>query len=464
METELQIYVEQHEEWLMARILSYAKETGYARYTSTLLEAWRLSISGLSASLSKAIEQNGFDFELGPDEQYQSDPASQFGIVEAQKHQQRGVNIEMFLGFMKYYRQSYADLIELSSFSTEYKAKYQHTIKRFFDRIEIAFCGNLIAAENASAMRKMEDKNRELTNVKNQYLTIFESFSSPVFIVALDGHIENMNYAAAKIVIPNAKPGSHYYSDSQQCDQTFVDLFPWLADDYRAFVDSERTKQSNDRYNEKTRQYFFVNFSKSLDVSGKFNSTIVTLEDISQRKLLEQELEILASTDPLTHALNRRAFLNKFDQEVARAQRYQYPMSILMVDIDYFKSINDTYGHAIGDTVIRTVVDIANQRLRESDLICRWGGEEFVLCLIETSESDAMTIAERIRQDVERQVLPVQDELNGRFTVSIGIRVVASSIPITAGHTIHQADVALYQAKQLGRNRCEVFSESMQSA
>jgi diguanylate cyclase (GGDEF)-like protein len=135
-----------------------------------------------------------------------------------------------------------------------------------------------------------------------------------------------------------------------------------------------------------------------------------------------------------------------------------------MVDIDHFKTINDTYGHAIGDSVIRTLVDIVNQRLRESDLICRWGGEEFVLCLIETTESDAMIIAEQIRQDVERQVLPVQDERDGRFTVSIGIRVIAPSTPITAGHAVHQAHVALYQAKQLRRNRSEVFSESMQPA
>ena len=457
MDTELQLYVEQHEDWLMERILSYAKKTGYARYTSTLLEAWRLSISGLTESLCQAIEQRGFDFELGPDEQYQSDPASQFGIVEAQKHQQRGVSLEMFLGFMKYYRQSYADLLEISSFPDTSKAKYQHTIKRFFDRIEIAFCSNLIAAENASVMRKMEDKNRELTNVKNQYLTIFESFSSPVFIVDLDGNIENMNFAAAKMVVPNATPGSRYYASDDTEKDVFVERFPWLAEDYDSFVASKHVKQSRDRYNEATRQYFFVNFSKSLDVSGKFNSTIVTLEDISQRKLLEHELEVLASTDPLTHALNRRAFLSKFDKEVTRALRYQYPLSVMMVDIDHFKSINDSYGHAIGDSVIRTLVDLSKKRLRESDLICRWGGEEFILCLMDTAESDAHAIAERLRHDVEQQVLPIASGEECSFTVSIGITSISPTQGGTAAQAIHQADTALYRAKQAGRNLSVVF-------
>jgi|GEM_PF-4882320 len=99
-------YVNTHEDWLMARILGYAKKRDYTKYTSTLKEAWRLSISGLSSSLVGAVQTMTLDLELGPDQEYTGDPATQFGIMEAMKHRERGVRLDMFLGLMKYYHQA----------------------------------------------------------------------------------------------------------------------------------------------------------------------------------------------------------------------------------------------------------------------------------------------------------------------------------------------------------------------
>ena len=100
-----------HEEWLMARILGYAQAQGYAQYTSTLQEAWRLSISGLSKALLAAIGENHTDLELNPDDKFVGDPMAEFGVLEARLHRERGVNLGMFLGLMKYYRQTYKDLV-----------------------------------------------------------------------------------------------------------------------------------------------------------------------------------------------------------------------------------------------------------------------------------------------------------------------------------------------------------------
>lgn len=100
------------EERLMDRVLAHAMAHGYSKYTSTLKEAWRISVSGLTTSFASTIEDSNFVVELGPDQDYRSDPVAAFAIVEAQRHRQRGIRLEMFLGFLKYYRQSYRDVIQ----------------------------------------------------------------------------------------------------------------------------------------------------------------------------------------------------------------------------------------------------------------------------------------------------------------------------------------------------------------
>jgi signal transduction histidine kinase/ActR/RegA family two-component response regulator len=126
-----------HEQWLMARILEYAKLLGYTRYTSTLVKAWQISISGLSASLLAALRSQEGVPELGPDEDYTRDPIAAFGVLEAQRHRARGVTLGMFLGLMKYYRQSYIDLVVSVDLSPGDRAGYRYILDRFFDRVNM---------------------------------------------------------------------------------------------------------------------------------------------------------------------------------------------------------------------------------------------------------------------------------------------------------------------------------------
>jgi len=394
-------YINDHEDWLMGRILDYAQQRDYTKYTSTLKEPWRQSISGLSESLVELIKARGEDIELGPDSDYTSDPATRFGIIEAKRHRERGISLDMFLGLMKYYQQSYQDLIKESKFAASEKQHFSNLINRFFDRVEIAFCTTWASSKKDHLLGELQDRNRQMTNEKNKYLTIFESLSEPVFIIAPDGKIENMNLSASRIFNINSVPGSKYYTDSKE-ELIFPEEFPWLAESYEDFVRSKEQKSQSEMALDIKEQYFHISFSRSLDISGKFSGTIVIIADITKRKKMERELEKLATTDPLTGAMNRRSFLRLFGQEIDRSKRYDHKFALLMLDIDHFKDINDTYGHDTGDNVLKLLVAEVHGILRGTDVFGRWGGEEFIVILPESDIHQASTVAERLRGNLSK--------------------------------------------------------------
>jgi diguanylate cyclase (GGDEF)-like protein len=443
-------YINDHEDWLMGRVLEYAQNRDYTKYTSTLKEAWRLSISGFSESLAEAILTRGEDMELCPDEDYSRDPAAQFGIIEARRHRKRGVRLDMFLGLMKYYHQSYQDLLQESDFHLSEQRRYLNLINRFFDRVEIGFCNTWAASEQDQLVDELQVRNREMTNEKNKYLTIFESLSMPVFIVDKAGTIENMNHAAANLLDSGALPGAKYYNDKEP--HSFTEEFPWLADLYEGFVQSDEPHLSCENTLGAGGRYFHLSCSRSLDISGKFSGTIVILKDITNRKILEKELEKYATTDPLTGAKNRRSFLQLFEQELTRAHRYGHHLALLLMDIDHFKAINDTHGHDVGDKVLKRLVEESLGMLRESDLFGRWGGEEFIVLLPETDRYRASTVAAKLRGHLAGTELAGDCGAAVKYTVSIGLTVVTDNHALI-DDIVKKADKALYLAKKQGRNR-----------
>jgi diguanylate cyclase (GGDEF)-like protein/PAS domain S-box-containing protein len=176
----------------------------------------------------------------------------------------------------------------------------------------------------------------------------------------------------------------------------------------------------------------------------------------AEARLLENEkrLEELAATDELTGAANRRKLFEVLDDEVKRCFRYKTEVSFLMVDADYFKLINDTYGHDAGDAVLRQMVIIIQGHLREVDLLGRFGGEEFGVVLPQTSASGALQVAERMRAGIESALF----RFNGgehSLTVSIGLASTRGGDDPQAAldELVRQADQALYKAKDQGRNR-----------
>lgn len=182
--------------------------------------------------------------------------------------------------------------------------------------------------------------------------------------------------------------------------------------------------------------------------------------DITDRKLAEEELraakereEALARTDELTGLNNRRAFIELGTRVLQQAKRFKHPCALIMLDLDHFKRVNDTYGHAIGDEVLETLSDVLRGAVREVDLIGRLGGEEFALILPETSLTDAATFAERLRSKIaSARLSTAKGEI--AFTASFGIAVYTHD-DVALEHLIGRADDALYRAKQSGRNRVE---------
>jgi diguanylate cyclase (GGDEF)-like protein len=176
--------------------------------------------------------------------------------------------------------------------------------------------------------------------------------------------------------------------------------------------------------------------------------------DIEQRKLMEEELRKLATTDYLTGLFIRRQLFELGEKEINRAQRNGDPLSLMMLDIDHFKSINDTYGHAIGDEVLKKFSMLFRDSLRNIDIVCRFGGEEFVAILPDTDTQTATDVAQRLRLNVETSIMPIEGK-ELKYTISIGLAVLREK-DISINQLINRADEALYHAKRSGRNQVVV--------
>jgi diguanylate cyclase (GGDEF)-like protein len=184
-------------------------------------------------------------------------------------------------------------------------------------------------------------------------------------------------------------------------------------------------------------------------------SFAATATNAIQNAHLHSEVQQLAVTDPLTGLYNRRGFFELGEREVARAHRYGRPLAAIMMDIDLFKQVNDSYGHSIGDQVLRNVANLSVNNLRKIDILGRYGGDEFAVLLPESDLDAALKVAERIRKSQENFLMPIGHHLV-RVTVSLGIangtRAVGNLESI-----LKRADMAMYSAKQTGRNRVEAL-------
>lgn len=191
-----------------------------------------------------------------------------------------------------------------------------------------------------------------------------------------------------------------------------------------------------------------------VELQIRLSSMLRIKELTDQIQAANDKLAELAATDPLTQLKNRRVIYEHLEREFARCKRYDHPLAVFMLDIDHFKPVNDTHGHAVGDAVIRLVADVLRASTRETDLVGRYGGEEFIVLAPETSSADARLVGERIRAAVERET--ANRESVPACTISVGA---ATSEAVHAAHfedLVHLADAALYDAKKAGRNRVVV--------
>lgn len=229
---------------------------------------------------------------------------------------------------------------------------------------------------------------------------------------------------------------------------TLYDVFPRLDNALRA----EGSGGGDTVGDARGEREFDVRISELRDRHGDVMGRLILFRDITERMRLEGELRRIATTDELTGLLNRREFLERAEREFERSVRYGRPLSLLLIDIDNFKDINDTYGHATGDEALRRLARAGESCVRATDIFGRLGGDEFAMLLLETGVADAVELAERVRAamtavEIDTDWGPV------RFTVSIG--AAGRVEQTTLDELMSRADRSLYRAKGAGRDRVD---------
>jgi diguanylate cyclase (GGDEF)-like protein/PAS domain S-box-containing protein len=209
--------------------------------------------------------------------------------------------------------------------------------------------------------------------------------------------------------------------------------------------------------------------TRIIEEGGEISAVLSSGEDVTEQRKMEtdlktmnQQLETLSVTDGLSGLFNHRYFYNRLNEEIKRAERFGHPLSVIILDIDFFKNYNDTQGHLMGDEVLRDIAVCLNQSIREQDVAARYGGEEFTVILPETDRTSVREIAERIRHTVEvYPFLHKESQPNGNLTVSLGCATYPYDAKDAVGLT-QCSDDALYKAKEGGRNRVCAWDETMQ--
>jgi len=332
--------------------------------------------------------------------------------------------------------------------------------------IAIAWAINRAFAEQVQAMSAQQARKAlELDIIERQHAeaalreseqrfrTIFENAAIGIAQISVEGRYLQINEAFCRILGYTTQEFL-----TQQFTSSQITHPDDLAADLRKLANLVETGGDSysleKRYIRKDGSIAWVHLSVFLmrDESKKPMYFISAGQDITERKALQLTIERQAQVDYLTGLSNRRHFINEGEAELARAIRYEKPLSLMMLDIDFFKLVNDTYGHKTGDFVLQRISELFKEALREIDIIGRLGGEEFAILLPETNMEKAIEVAERVRQLIESAEIALEIGLPLRATVSIGVTTLMNS-EINIDMLLHQADQALYEAKKTGRNK-----------
>ncbi len=197
--------------------------------------------------------------------------------------------------------------------------------------------------------------------------------------------------------------------------------------------------------------YLETTITPVFDRSGVIESFVSTAKDVSYQVKTKRRLKKLAMVDTLTKTLNRYAIDKEIDYSISVAQRYSMPFSVLMIDVDYFKKINDSYGHHVGDVVLKNTSDMLRENIRKIDKLGRWGGEEFIIIMHASEKETASNKAEELRQLIEKNCV------KGMYNITVSIGVTSYDEDDTRSTLFARVDDALYRAKEEGRNRVVVL-------
>lgn len=291
-----------------------------------------------------------------------------------------------------------------------------------------------------------------------RYAQMVRNISScGIYLIGDDGLIASWNRGAAQLT---------GYSESEVVGQPYDKLFPASTSKDglpgRTLNYARENRYCREEQRRKRRGHTDFHALCAIDVlrntKGELSGYVEVFHDISEQKQREELLLQRATRDALTGIANRGYFTEVASNEIARARRFAEPLSVIMLDIDHFKKINDSYGHETGDRAIIAVAQTCSQAMRKIDLVGRLGGEEFAILLPRADKEPALEIAQRLRMKLSEQRVIASDGSEISFTVSGGV---AALRPLTRDlhELLRNADNALYQAKREGRNQIRAWFE-----
>lgn len=300
------------------------------------------------------------------------------------------------------------------------------------------------------ALRRQRVSEEEVFQQKEYLQGIFESEPECVKVVAADGMLLDMNPAGLKMLEVDSLQEVQSTGLLAFIDPDYRDAF--LALHKRIFAGGSGVLEFPVQGKKGTRRWLETHATPLCDETGKVVSLLGVTRDVTEQRTFQKQLEQQAHTDSLTGLNSRGYFMHLAELELNRAVRYGNELSIFMLDIDFFKQVNDSYGHKVGDTVLKKLADVCRNTLREVDVIGRVGGEEFAVLLPETDMARAVEVAERLRSDIENAKISRASGLPVHITVSIGVAFLRSKDE-NLDVLLNKADKALYEAKKSGRNR-----------
>ena len=310
-------------------------------------------------------------------------------------------------------------------------------------------------------LEKLQSAEQNLLAREQQLESIAKTFPDPIFVI---------NKFGKCLDLIGGKERSPYHGGKFLIGKYLHDVLPEnLSDAFMQVISESIEKNSlktieyllgskdiagSPADNPKGRQWFEARIYPLKDHNNEINSAIWFPINITQRKNLEEQIADLSETDPLTGVFNRRYFLQIFENEFSISKRYKNKLSVLHIAIDKLKEVNDTYGQAGGDAVLKRFAILCKSTLRDSDLLARHGGAGFIAMLPGTPSLGAAIIAERIRAIAE-EILVTYEQQTIQFAISIGISQILDSDK-KSDAVLTRADSAIYQAKKRGRNRIEI--------
>ncbi len=276
------------------------------------------------------------------------------------------------------------------------------------------------------------------------YKQVFENIEEGVVVLDDNDQIINYNKAAVNIFedLEEVKKG-------RLITVQFKDYPIILNDDEQEGIIEIKRKMKINKYRlKKTKVY-----NKKIQFAGK----ILVFNDITKEQKALKVLEKYATVDELTGLYNRRYFLEYCEEYIKNAKRYSNNASFILMDIDYFKRINDTYGHQAGDSVLKEIAYLCCESIRNNDIIGRYGGEEFAILLPDTKIQDAFKLTERLRKNIKQKKIKATDDSIVLLTASFGLYELNTETDEKLSEVFMKADRALYQAKEKGRDKIVVY-------